>query len=248
MKTSFEKAVKGGYEEISYERRQVCPDCAGTGSEKGREPKTCPDCAGTGRVRQRMQTVFGVVEQAVACGKCRGAGKIIEHPCGKCRGERYVIFRTERKIDVPPGIEDAMTVKIRAEGHEGIDGNGDLYLHFSVPESDHGLERDGADLHFSFDLDPVEMVLGTVRKVNIPVVGERTIEVKPGSQHGKSVRFRGEGTQKLPNGGKGDLIVTFRIRIPEKLSPKERELYEALVREKFGEDPHSKGILGKLFD
>lgn len=170
MKTSFEKAVKGGSEEISYERRHVCPDCAGSGSEKGREPKVCPDCAGSGRVRKRMQTVFGVVEQAVACPKCRGKGKIVEHPCPKCRGERYVVFKTERRVDVPAGIEDSMTVKIRGEGHEGIDGNGDLYLHFAVPESDRGLERDGADLHYFLDLDPVEMVLGTVRKIDIPVV------------------------------------------------------------------------------
>ena len=137
-----------------------------------------------------MQTVFGVVEQAVTCPKCRGNGKIIEHPCPKCRGERYVIFRTDRKVDVPAGIEDGMTVKIRGEGHEGIDGNGDLYLHFSVPESEGALERAGSDLHFHLDFDPVEMVLGAVRKVSIPVVGEREVEIKAGSQHGRSVRFR----------------------------------------------------------
>ncbi len=248
VKTTFEKGVKGGSEEIAYERRQVCPDCAGTGSEKGREPKTCPDCAGAGRVKQRMQTVFGVVEQAVTCPKCRGNGKVIEHPCGKCRGERYVVFRTDRKIDVPAGIEDGMTVKIRGEGHEGIDGNGDLYLHFSIPETENGLERDGADLHYHLDLDPVEMVLGNVRKVSIPVVGEREIEIKAGSQHGKAVRFRGEGAPKIPNGGKGDLIVTFRVKVPEKLTAKERELYEALAKEKGMADGHGKGILGKLFD
>jgi molecular chaperone DnaJ len=248
VKTTFEKAVKGGSEEVVYERRHVCPDCVGTGSEKGRDPKACPDCGGSGRVRQRMQTVFGVVEQAVSCHRCRGAGKIIEHPCQKCRGERYVVFRTDRKVDVPAGIEDGMTVKIRAEGHEGIDGNGDLYLHFSVPESEKDLHRDGADLHFHLDLDPAEMALGAVKKVAIPVVGEREIEVKAGSQHGKSVRFRGEGAPKLPSGGKGDLIVTFQVKIPEKLTAKEREFYEAIAKEKKLGEVHGKGILGKLFD
>lgn len=248
VKTTFEKAVKGGTEEVAYERRHVCPDCAGSGSEKGRDAKACPDCAGSGRVRQRMQTVFGVVEQAVSCPRCRGMGKIVEHPCPKCRGERYVVFRTDRKVDVPAGIEDGMTVKIRGEGHEGVDGNGDLYLHFSVPSSEKGLERDGADLHYALQLDPVEMVLGAVKKVSIPVIGEREINVQAGSQHGKSVRFRGEGAPRLPNGGKGDLIVTFQVKVPEKLTAKERELYEAIAKERGLSDVQSKGILGKLFD
>lgn len=195
-----------------------------------------------------MQTVFGVVEQAVACPKCRGTGKIVEHPCQKCRGERYVFFKTDRKVDVPAGIEDGMTVKIRGEGHEGVDGNGDLYLHFSIPTSEGGLERDGADLRYDLELDPVEMVLGTVKKVAIPVVGEKEIDVKAGSQHGKSVRFRGEGAPKLPSGGKGDLIVTFRVRIPDRLSSKEKELYEAIAKERGLGSHGGKGILGKLFD
>lgn len=248
VKTTFEKSVRGGSEEVVYERRRICPECAGTGSEKGKDPKSCPDCAGAGRVRQRMQTVFGAMEQMVSCPRCHGTGKIVEHPCQKCRGEKYVIFKVERKIDVPAGIEDGMTVKIRGEGHEGVDGNGDLYVRFSVPHSEGALERDGADLHFSLALDPIEMVLGCLKKVSIPVIGEREIEVKPGSQHGRSVRFRSEGAPKIPSGTKGDLVVTFHVRIPEKISPKERELYEALAKERgYGTDS-GKGIFGKLFE
>lgn len=72
--------------------------------------------------------------------------------------------------------------------------------------------------------------------------------MKAGSQHGKAVRFRGEGAPKIPNAGKGDLIVTFRVKVPEKLTSKERELYEALAKERGLGDGHGKGILGKFFD
>lgn len=125
-----------------------------------------------------------------------------------------------------------MTVKLRGEGNEGKDGNGDLYLHFSVPEEERGLRRDGSDLHYAIDLDPAEMVLGCKRKVSIPVVGEKEIDIKAGSQHGRQIRFKAEGTNRLPHGGKGDLIVTLRVKIPESPSSKERELYAEIAKEK----------------
>ncbi len=247
IRIPFEKSIRGGTEEISFERRTVCPDCGGSGAEKGHDPKTCPDCGGSGRVRQRMQTVFGTMEQTASCPRCHGTGKFVNHPCRHCRGERYVVFKTKKTVDVPAGIEDGMTVKLRGEGHEGKDGNGDLYLHFSVPEEDRGLRREGADLHYALDLDPAEMVLGCKKKISIPVVGEREIEVKAGSQHGRAVRFKGEGAHRLPNGGKGDLVVTLRVRIPESPSAKERDLYTEIAKEKGLGDDHSKGIFGGLF-
>ena len=99
---------------------------------------------------------------------------------------------------------------------------------------------------FRLELDPAEMVLGCKKKIEIPVVGTREVEIKPGSQHGKTLRFKGEGTHRLPAGAKGDLIVTLRVKIPERPSSKEREWYEAIAKEK-GLDAHSKGLFGGLF-
>lgn len=187
------------------------------------------------------------MEQLSTCERCRGAGKIIDHPCKHCRGERYIVFRAKKNVEIPAGIEDGMTIKLRNEGNEGVDGNGDLYLHFSVPSEDHGLTREGPDLHFPVDLDPAEMVLGCKKTIEIPVVGAHEVEVPTGSQHGKSIRFKGEGTNRLPSGGKGDLVITFRVKIPERISTKERELYTEIAREKKLGGEGSKGIFGGLF-
>ena len=84
--------------------------------------------------------------------------------------------------------------------------------------------------------------------VNIPPKIAAVNQLIAKLDDGKSVRFRGEGAPKLPSGGKGDLIVTFQVKIPEKLTAKEREFYEAIAKEKKLGEVHGKGILGKLFD
>jgi curved DNA-binding protein len=59
-------------------------------------------------------------------------------------------------------------------------------------------------------------------------VGTETIdmEVPAGIQDGTSFRFRGKG--KNYKNGKGDLIVTIRVKIPERVSKEEKELYQKL--------------------
>lgn len=63
-----------------------------------------------------------------------------------------------------------MTIKLRDEGHEGVDGAGDLFIHFLVPEEHEGLVRDGNDIIYGVKLDPVEFILGTKRDLNIPIL------------------------------------------------------------------------------
>ncbi len=53
-----------------------------------------------------------------------------------------------------------MTIKIRSEGNKGTDGNGDLYISFTVPTEEGGLTRDGADLHYAVRISPAEAALG----------------------------------------------------------------------------------------
>lgn len=57
--------------------------------------------------------------------------------------------------------------------------------------------------------------------------GERlTLRIPPCTQEGTQFRFRGKGM--ATRRGKGDLIVTIRIKIPRRLSREERRLFEQL--------------------
>lgn len=118
-----------------------------------------------------MRTVFGVMSQTVTCPACRGSGKTIKDPCGTCRGEGFHESKVEREIEIPAGVEDGMTLRVRSGGHEAKDGSGDLLVELDITESLEGLTREGANLFFTIQLDLSEAVLGVEKKVvKIPLL------------------------------------------------------------------------------
>ena len=74
------------------------------------------------------------MEQARTCHICHGTGQEIIETCKYCDGAGKIQEKVEKSIDVPAGIENGMSIKMRDEGHAGLDGNGDLYIVFSVPD------------------------------------------------------------------------------------------------------------------
>lgn len=75
-------------------------------------------CRGIGQVRRRTQTIFGVMEQTGICDQCNGTGKIVTDKCSGCHGERRQSQKMEKEIEIPAGIDDGMTIKLRGEGNE----------------------------------------------------------------------------------------------------------------------------------
>lgn len=248
VKLGFEEAIRGTKKEIKFQKKVICHDCKGTGAKAGSQMETCADCNGAGRVRRRAQSLFGVIDQVVTCERCGGSGKTIKESCPTCKGRKYIDETKTRTIEIPAGIDDGMTIKLRDEGNEGRDGSGDLFVHFDVPTEFEGLVRDEETLHYKASFDPVEFILGTKKTINIPVIGEKTIDLKPGTDPGSELVFRGEGVSRVSRNGKGDLIVELVMAMPKKLTKKERELYEAIAKEKDISTYNSKGIFAGLFE
>lgn len=171
VKLDFAEALAGLKKTVSYTRKVVCIECTGTGAKKGTEPKECSQCRGAGQVRRRTQTIFGIMEQMGICDMCHGTGKIITDKCTKCHGERRETLKTEKEIDIPAGIDDGMTIKVRGEGNDGIGTkSGDLYITFNIPDSIDGLTREDTNLFYTLEIDPVEAVLGTKKILKLPVL------------------------------------------------------------------------------
>lgn len=63
-------------------------------------------------------------------------------------------------------------------------------MSFSIPESIDGLTREDTNLFYTLEIDPVEAVLGTKKTLKLPVLGDRTIEIKSGTQHGEVLKFK----------------------------------------------------------
>jgi molecular chaperone DnaJ len=70
----------------------------------------------------------------------------------------------------------------------------------------------------------VHAALGTKIKVRT-VDGRCTIKVPPGTQSGTKLRLSGKGIAK-PSGIRGDQYVEVTVKIPKKLSDKQKELLE----------------------
>ena len=239
---SFEEAYAGVRKTERFPRRGACADCGGTGAKAGSAPETCSACAGQGRVRERTRTIFGTVEQAIPCPNCGGSGRVAKEKCAGCRGERLVEERISQALDIPAGVADGMTIKMAGAGHAGINAPaGDLLVHLRVEESKGGLVRRGNDLHWNLSVHPAEAALGARRKLRLPVLGERVVEIAPGTQHGHAIRFRNDGMRHLGADRRGDLVVTVSVEIPKRLSRRERELFEEIAREQGFDVPGMRG-------
>jgi len=57
------------------------------------------------------------------------------------------------------------------------------------------------------------------------------LTIPPGTQNGQTFRLRGKGMPKLRQKGQyGDLYARVEVRLPTRLTPRQRELFEELRR------------------
>ena len=155
------------------------------------------------------------------------------------RGTTRLLRKDGRQLEVkiPPGARDGTRVRMSGEGGTGAAGGerGDLYLRVRLrPHSQ--FERRGADLRVTVPVDLYTVVLGG--KVQVPTLsGSVLLTVPGGTQSGRSFRLKGKGMPHLRQSEQyGDLLATLQVRVPEQLSPRQRELFEELRRSSQGEE------------
>src|SRR6185436_10641162 len=133
-----------------------------------------------------------------------------------------------RKIEVkiPPGVTEGTRVRAAGEGAGASGARGDLYLRVHVlPHAQ--FERAGADLKTTFTVPLTTAVLGG--ETMVPTLdGPIGIKIPAGSRPGRTFRLRGHGLPRLEGGGRGDLLATLSADLPEKLTAREREIFEEL--------------------
>jgi curved DNA-binding protein len=133
------------------------------------------------------------------------------------------------RLTIPAGVSNGQTIKIKGKGGKGVNGgpNGDLYIEFII-ENNTPFKRDGDNLHTTVNLDLYKAILGG--EVTIDTFdGKVKLKVKPLTQNGTKVKLKGKGFPKYKKDNvHGDLYVTFNVKLPSKLSPEEKELFEKL--------------------
>lgn len=147
------------------------------------------------------------------------------------KGTTKVLNVNGEKIEIKfkPGITDDTTLKISGKGLPGKNGgpNGDLMINVKVKE--HPLfERKGNDLYLDTYVDLYTAVLGGEAKVST-LGGTLKITIPSESQSGRKLKLKGQGMPYYTdNRKKGDLYIKLLIKIPQKLSEKEKNLFREL--------------------
>lgn len=245
---SFEEAAKGCKRKVDVNRIDVCPECSGSGAQKGTSPTTCPECHGSGQVMAQQRTPFGVIQTQRACSRCGGKGKIIENPCQKCRGRGRVSKHSTLEVNIPAGIDDRQILNVRGEGNKGINGGPAGDLHVNVNVRPHPFfERDGfnvwCDVHVTF----VQAALGDT--LMVPTLdGKVKYDIPAGTQPGAVYVLKGKGIQNIHTKVRGNQLVRIIVDVPTKLSADQKDALLKFNESMGGNKPDmddKKGFFGK---
>lgn len=132
------------------------------------------------------------------------------------------------EVKIPAGARTGTKVRVSDAVSTGAGGRkSDLYLVIKVKE-DSQFEIKGSDLYTEAPIDLYTAVLGGEVTVKT-MTGDVILTVPPGTQPGQKFRLAGRGLPKLKNPQEhGDLYVHVKVRLPRKLSDRQKELFQKL--------------------
>jgi DnaJ-class molecular chaperone len=118
------------------------------------------------------------------------------------------------EVTIPVGARSGQTIRLKGQGRPsplgGAPGDAMVTIEF-VPHPLFRVEGDTLRREIAITLD--EAVLGA--RVRVPTLdGPVTLTVPPKSSGGRALRLKGKGLPRA-GGGRGDLLVTLRIVLPE---------------------------------
>jgi len=135
------------------------------------------------------------------------------------------------RLTIPAGVKNGQVIKIKGHGGPGMNGGpkGDLHIKFVIANHTK-FKRDKNNLYATIDLDLYKALLGGDIMVNT-FSGKVKLKVKPETKNGTKVKLKGKGFPVYKKEGDfGDLYITYQITIPEKLTAKEKKLFEELAK------------------
>ncbi|XP_069545679.1 dnaJ homolog subfamily A member 3, mitochondrial-like [Brachyistius frenatus] len=211
MELKFSEAAKGVNKELSVNIDDNCPRCDGKGNEPGTRVSQCRYCNGTG-----VESVnTGPFMMRTTCRRCGGKGSIINTHCALCRGSGQTKKRQTVSVPVPAGVEDGQTVRMAV-------GTREILITFRVQRSP-VFRRSGADIHSDVLISIAQAILGgsaTAQGLHETI----NIVIPPSCPTDQVIRLQGKGIRRMNSYSYGDHYVHIKIRVPKKLTRRQRSL------------------------
>ena len=134
-------------------------------------------------------------------------------------------------MKIPAGVESGSRLKITGEGEHGPQGGarGDLYVVIHVQKHPY-FERHGNDIVSEVAISFPLACLGG--EIEVPTItgGKVKMKIPPGTESGRVFRLKGNGIPYLGSYGRGDQLVKITIKVPQRLSPRQKELLKEFAR------------------
>jgi len=220
----FSEAVFGAEKEVTLRRKAKCTRCGGNGAEPGTKIETCATCGGSGRVSRVQRTILGNMQVQMTCEDCGGEGKKFSQKCTECGGTGAAEETKNLKINIPAGIDNGEVLRMHGEGEAGEKGapSGDLYVQVTV-KPDPRFRREGDTIHTEKEVSFTQAALGD--KVEIETVdGPVSLKIPAGTQPNTVMRLKGKGAYRLHGRGRGDHLVTVKVKTPTNLSKQQKDM------------------------
>ena len=235
LNISFQEAAMGVKKQVKIRPYVECKTCTGSGIKPGGKTTQCTRCQGRGNI---VQSQSGFMMQ-FPCPACEGSGSILprDQQCKSCKGYGAVQETKNIDIDIPPGVEDNMRLRIggegdmpryQADGQQIVKRKGDLIVNIRVaPHKE--FKRNGQNLTYQATIPVSTAALGGI--IKIPTLeGHVNLKVPPATASGERIVIENRGMPILRGGGrKGDLTVEFNVKMPRYLTSEQRNLFEKLA-------------------
>ena len=146
----------------------------------------------------------------------------------------FTLNGKKMKVKVPPGIQDGQRLKLSGRGERAAGGKpGDLLIVVKIKPHPK-LQREGSDLYTTVPVDLYTALLGG--EVKVPTLkGSAKIKIPPETQTDKTFRLSGQGMPEFKKPEKkGDLFAKIEVKLPTKLSDREKQLFKELAQLRSG--------------
>ncbi|HTT34818.1 MAG TPA: J domain-containing protein [Thermoplasmata archaeon] len=223
LRLPLSAAVTGAEPTLEVPSVLRCEECKGTGARGGTELEVCPECDGRGQLRRSQSRGFSQLITITDCPMCNGTGHRVKNACPACDGTGVQRKVRKIRVSVPPGMEDGSVLRLARQGGvpSGSGPPGDLFVQVlfdPIP----GFTRVGQNAVTETTISLADALFGASVRVST-VTGEALLEVPAGTQPETQFRLKGEGFPRLRGRERGDLLVTTHVRLPDSLTPAQRD-------------------------
>jgi curved DNA-binding protein len=133
------------------------------------------------------------------------------------------------RITIKPGAYNGQLLRIKGKGTPGrfSNQNGDLLVRIKIKPHTR-FERSGDDLKITLSTDLFTALLGG-EIIASSLDGMIKVKIPEGLQNGQTLRLKGKGMPVYGSKNQfGDLLIQLNIKMPDRLSSKQKELVEQM--------------------